>query len=253
MYSQLNNQQLLMTSPCLASRAFEYCDNEELYQLNLVRQPADWYYRTHSVEYVWNTNGYRAPEWVDVDWPNSHVVMGCSFVAGIGVTGEDTVSSQLAQQLGEPVINLGYSSAGPYVTQYNSLMLARAGIKPKSVSIVATEISRYTLFDRLDECPKHLVAGSYDNQQRSHQELYKQYLLHENNYQVHGRVAIDTAQALWQGLGVPTYVYTYQTTEHFWQRLPIVDYGRDLNPSTGHAGRLTYQRWASIMFDKIRR
>lgn len=254
LYNQATLGQPLYYYGHKGNKAFDCCDTEELYKQNLKRQPQDWYYRTNPVEYVWNANGYRAPEWRHVDWNASHLIFGCSYVAGIGVTTEHTLNHQLSQLLGEPVINLGVSAAGPTVIQFNSLRLA--DFRPKSVSIVVPEITRYTMFDA--DNPMNLVPGSLDYiKDLAYRKFYELYLAQDINSSLHGFLAIDSARALWQALGVPTYVYRFHEANPYpAELLDIIDFGRDLVPNgadwLGHPGAKTYALWAQTMFDKIR-
>ena len=41
---------------------FSGTDSEQLFKENLLTQPDDWYYRTHSIEYNLNKYGYRTVE-----------------------------------------------------------------------------------------------------------------------------------------------------------------------------------------------
>lgn len=108
-------------------------DPEELFLENLKTQPEDWYYRTAEVKYTLNTEGYRAPEFDTVDWENSVVMFGCSQCFGIGVDDADTVSSQLSELIGKPVINLGVSGASMMFAFHNSIILKNICAKPLAV------------------------------------------------------------------------------------------------------------------------
>jgi hypothetical protein len=182
--------------------------------------------------------------------------MGCSFVAGIGVASKDTVAHQLAHMLGEPVVNLGYSAAGPSIIQFNSLRLVQADIVPKSVTIIVPEITRYTVFDAHN--PRQLVPGILDFiDYPEHRKFYELYLAQELNSTLQGMMALDSARAMWASRQVPVYVYKYQQENPYpAEVLAITDYGRDLVPHRqswlAHPGPKTYAQWAGKIFDKIR-
>lgn len=266
-HNKVNSGQLLLPRGHFPNRYFDGTDTEELYKLNLQRQPTDWRYRTQAVEYEWNSNGYRTVEWSDVTWSDSHIIMGCSFVAGFGVALEDTVSSRLELLLNEPVINLGFGGGGPTVVHYNTLMLIQAGVKPRSVSIVAPGINRYTMFDKWNA--RHIVPGNmFEISEADYKDFYALYISNTINSTAHGRLALDTAQTLWTSIGVPVNMFDFNSDINEYTHLPITDFGRDLVPAeqtvwqkirkepimwTGHAGHKTYEHWAHIMFDKIRR
>ena len=108
-------------------------DTRELFEQHLRNQPADWYYRTHPVLYQYNSNNYRCPEWADIAWQDSWVMLGCSIVEGIGLALDDCIPSQLSQVIKSPVINLGVGGSGLDVTMFNSIRLLENGIRPKGV------------------------------------------------------------------------------------------------------------------------
>ena len=70
-------------------------DNSQRLEIRLRNSPKDWYYRTHEVKYILNSNKFRTKEFKDIDWENSIVLIGCSNTFGIGVTEEDTIAANL--------------------------------------------------------------------------------------------------------------------------------------------------------------
>jgi hypothetical protein len=113
---------------------FGYSDSEELFKKNLKRMPEDWVWRNKQILYTHNSQGYRAPEWKDVDWNNSVLVFGCSFVYGVGIRREETCTKNLSDLLKMPVINLGCNGSSPLFQWVNSTILrSEYNVKPKAV------------------------------------------------------------------------------------------------------------------------
>ena len=83
----------------------------------------DWYYYYKEISFEFNSNGFRAPEFDTIDWANSVVVFGDSFVSGDGNPIEDLATSLLQDMLKMPVINLGSSGTGIDLACWNSLLL----------------------------------------------------------------------------------------------------------------------------------
>lgn len=98
-----------------------------------------------------NSNGYRAPEFDTVDWANSVVIFGCSLVLGVGVEDEHTLSSQLSQLIGMPVINMGAGGTSMQFSFYNSIILNNNYPTPKAVIHAWTALERtsYYLQDQI--------------------------------------------------------------------------------------------------------
>jgi hypothetical protein len=237
-------------------------DTEHLYKINCEQRLPYWIWENRKVEYVWNSEGYRAPEWKDVDWPSTHVIMGCSHVLGVGVDEPETLSSQLSQQLQEPVVNLGYGGAGAQVVMYNTMRMQELGWKPKSVTIVIPELSRLTYFSehevlQFNSSQLELVDGG----QNDIFNMYKHWVTPPQHAELYGRMAIKGAEAIWETMGVPVilrHAMLFANQKAMAPKLnPIQDFARDLmvgptGKPFGHPGPLTLAYWARTLADELR-
>jgi hypothetical protein len=126
---------------------FSGSDNIQLFEQNLKTQPEDWYYRTHEVKYTLNSLGYRTKEFDDIDWKESIVIFGCSYVFGVGVTDKHTISYFLEQLSGRPVINMGIGGSSIQTALHNSIILNDSKYPtPKAVVHMITGLNRYQLY-----------------------------------------------------------------------------------------------------------
>tara|TARA_B100001057_G_scaffold100735_1_gene97738 strand:+ start:7613 stop:8626 length:1014 start_codon:yes stop_codon:yes gene_type:complete len=83
--------------------------------------PDYWRFHKDEVNYKFNSDGFRAPEFDKVDWKNSYVILGCSHVFGTGNPDNETIGAYISNKLNEPVINLGVGGTG-FETTYNNLL-----------------------------------------------------------------------------------------------------------------------------------
>ena len=112
-------------------------DTESLFQENSLRFPEKMQeFQGQTLTYTLNSQAFRAPEFGAVAWSEAVVIFGCSVVFGDGLTDSDCLSSQLSEQLGRPVINLGVSGAGSDVILHNSLVLQQKYPQPWRVITV---------------------------------------------------------------------------------------------------------------------
>jgi hypothetical protein len=86
----------------------------------------------HVVSIQTNTEGFRGRDWptipqksffganTDAARPALDIMVGDSHVFGYGINEEDTLSEQLSNVLGKPVLNMGVNSYGPL--EYNKLV-----------------------------------------------------------------------------------------------------------------------------------
>jgi len=96
--------------------------------------------------YKCNSDNYRTIEFDTVDWGNSVVLFGCSNVFGIGLSEEDTLSSQLSKLIDMPVINMGISATSMEFSFYNSMILSNSHPTPKAVIQIWTGLERTTYY-----------------------------------------------------------------------------------------------------------
>lgn len=232
------------------SELWEPGDTQELYERNLTLHPEDWYWRDKPFTYTWNSQGYRAPEWVDVDWASSVVFMGCSFVAGIGVSDEQTVSAQYTALTNIPSVNLGMGGAGCHVVNWNTLCLLSSNIKPRAVVIIAPDPARLTYFNGTHV---HNMLPSIQPELPQLVSMYNTWLEARPNAEYHGIMAIKGAEAMWRAQGVPVVLahrsevgaYFDINTQYILSQR--IDRARDEDaryPGSGHNGPKTYLNWA---------
>jgi hypothetical protein len=122
-------------------------DTKELFEENLKTQPQDWYYRTHPVKYTLNSLGYRTKEFEDIDWKESIVIFGCSYIFGTGVTDEHTIPYFLEQLSGRPVINMGLPGSSIQTVLHNSIILNDYEC-PKAVVIFLPDLHRFQIYEK---------------------------------------------------------------------------------------------------------
>jgi hypothetical protein len=173
-------------------REYAGTDSRELFEENLKKMPADWHYRTKKISYSLNTNGYRAPEWDTVEWENSIVMLGCSYVAGIGLAEDETIPYNLSKILNRPVINLGAGGTSIAFSAYNSLLLHNNFPKPWAVINLWTDINRLTRFER-----DHIYHdGVWNMTPGSALDVWSSKPL---NSKIHSQMMINLIRALWIG------------------------------------------------------
>ena len=220
-------------------------DSLELYQLNLTRQHSSWYYGTHAVNYTWNSNGYRCAEWSDITWSQSHVIMGCSYALGLGITDSDCVAAHL-----ENGVNLAQPAVSVYHIQYNTLRLLGQGHRPRRVDIIVPELTRSVYWGNND----WVDITIHDFESRSHeltdsvQQYYRGYVAQPPNAELCSYMTILGVQALWRSQGVDCVLWSLwiHGDQQFDHRLADpIDWARDLDAyGTAHPGRQTHRLWA---------
>lgn len=118
------------------------CDSQAKYKELLECKPEDWYYRHNKVKYTLNSEGYRTKEFNKIDWKNSIVMFGCSYVFGTGNDDNSTIPALLENKIKIPVINMGINGASIKSVAHNSLSLYHSYETPKMIIFGWTSLSR---------------------------------------------------------------------------------------------------------------
>jgi hypothetical protein len=197
-----------------------------------------------SVSYTLNSQGYRCPEWADIDWSNSHLLLGCSVVQGIGLADSDTLDKELIKLLSEPVVNLGVGAGSLPFILANTYKLIDAGIRPKSVILVEPEPSRIPLFykNKIEHVGSWVLRRESDDHYNWYQTWVK-----DNNAEVHGLLASRSIRLAWKDVEVP-FMKTLQPSCPGWDKdLPgYIDFANDGQ----HPGPKTIKLWAKHIANK---
>jgi hypothetical protein len=127
---------------------WNYCgqDDEKTFRFNSKLSKDDWYYKNNTVNYTLNSFGYRTKNFNEIDWANSIVIFGCSYVQGVGVDDFHTLSYFLEKEMNLPVINMGVGGSSNEFHTYNSNILLTQYPKPKAVIFALTAMQRYPIY-----------------------------------------------------------------------------------------------------------
>jgi hypothetical protein len=237
-------------------------DQELLFEKNLKTTAIDWTYRSKKVYYNLNSQGYRCPEWNQIDWVNSILLIGCSYTFGVGLAEEDTLSVRLSAITGRPVINLGIGSSSNHLILYNSFKLIDSDIRPSHVVALFSDVSRVTHFKEKDPVT-HFGSWIYPTHNHhnpdskltmpkfSEYELnFYSHWIYDNNSDVHGAMAARSVESLWKSHGVKFLgcsAYNGQLSDRYYKLPKAVDKARDLM----HPGKATMHEWAKLIGERI--
>jgi len=139
--------------------------------------PASWRYHQDTIEYRFNSHGYRMPEFEDINWSNYIIVLGCSHTMGVGLALEDLWHSQVGQLDNTSVVNLAQAGTGIQCLVNNlSVFLRHAPQQPKQIIVQWPSRYRMRVWDRMNQ--RHDLPSDGD---LSLQQLYKSWINLEYN------------------------------------------------------------------------
>jgi hypothetical protein len=234
----------------VVNERFVALDSEELYQLNLRKQPEDWLWRHTSIRYTMNSQLYRCPEFNCIDWSNSILMFGCSYVYGVGIDDTHTMASRLTEMLGIPVVNLGQGATDDLFQWANSCILAREGIQPRAVIYCWPGVHRLTELLANRETRNW---GSWS----SPPGFGTEWVVHETHGWEFLRYLSISVRSLWSCPVLEFHPYLNQP-EVFGDSIiglgfAVSDAGRDVLPAGNfHPGIETNRNWARFMAQRYR-
>ena len=142
------NNGFLGHQPNYGNINFHGSDSKELFEHNLKIQPVNWYYRTHEITYIHNSNGHRCREIKDIDLNNYILFAGCSHTEGTGLELEKTYPYILSKKMNCDYYNLGLGGTGIDVLTYNIVTwFSKIKKLPKLLIVQWQRESRITIKD----------------------------------------------------------------------------------------------------------
>ena len=111
-----------------------------------------WKYANSTpIDYQLNIEGFRADkEFDEINWAETSVIIGCSFVFGHCIENESTISEILTREYGIPCVNGGQPGAGNQMIHHNAITFMKK-YNPKNVIILWSYPARYTWMDIKDD------------------------------------------------------------------------------------------------------
>lgn len=125
------------------TKQFTGSDNEPRYLKNLQIKPTDWYYRTNSISYIYNSTGHRCHEIDQIDFDNYILFAGDSHAEGVGLELNKTFAYLTSQRLGLSYYNLGLGSTGIDYLLFNLVSWISKYPKPKFVFSYWSDPTRF--------------------------------------------------------------------------------------------------------------
>ena len=224
----------------------DFLDSEESFQENLKTQPKNWYYKNNTVLYSVNSQGYRCNDFKYLDWSNSIIVLGCSYIFGTSVTDHDTLPFRLQELSGIDVINLGVTGGSQHTNLYNLVTLKMNGITPKAIVNAWPSSNRISNFYH-DMTIFH--SGPWNNWGFSDRFDYTENLSKFQTHKVNLNFSMKIVEMLFPDIPV---FHTSMNKPDIDDRilyLPKIDFGRDLI----HPGRKSHKANANTIYNLIKK
>jgi hypothetical protein len=235
---------------------FTGTDTDVLFNENLKTMPQDWHYRTKEVFYQLNSSGYRTKEWKDIDWKNSIVIFGCSYVFGVGLAEDETIAYHLEKLTGKNVINMGYGGGSNDLSFINCTNMINNFDYPIATIFSWTSMDRFMYFihknifhpigawtaqkkDVFNKFQNNIVLNLYENMTKNLNHIY---MINYNYKLILQAMLKDKTQMI-------DFSYLNESANIFkCDFIPMFCNARDLR----HPGNLDAINTAKYIYDKLK-
>ena len=120
-------------------------DMVEEYDINVLTQPQDWYYKNKIIKYNYNQFGHRCKNLSDVNLHNYILFTGCSHTECVGLELEKSYPYVTSGLIGCDYYNLGLGSSGIDVLLFNLIAwFSTVNQLPRAVVIQWPDKSRFS-------------------------------------------------------------------------------------------------------------
>lgn len=198
-----------------------------------------------------NSLGYRTVEFDTIDWKESVVLFGCSNAFGIGLAYEDTISSQLENLLGRPVVNLGIPAGSLQLCFQNQLSLYELCPSPFAVVNLWTSTYRNVLWADKEKLPIHIGPWVVNSEvvPVEHRDAFRRYwdaIMQDKNRIINALNIKRTANIMWKDTKHVELTFFPDTAELF--RVPFMYY-HDTASDGQHPGPKAARKTAEMIRD----
>lgn len=147
----------------LRNQSFNYIetDSEERQRLNVKSHPDRQDYWLRTIEYRFNSQGFRGPEWTS---PGGCMALGCSYTLGIGVREEETFADIVSKRLGLECYNLG-QGGGSLDTVFYLASTYLPVLKPRLIIVCKPNNLRFDLIKnsgRILQLTPYTITNNHD-------------------------------------------------------------------------------------------
>lgn len=189
-------------------------DDEWTFEKNRRKKGKGWLWANSSIEYKFNSLGYRSKEIDEVD-DNFILGFGCSYTEGVGIHEKDIWLTKISKKLNMDYINLAKQGTGCDVQAYNAMLWKNSNLrKPKMV------ICQWPQEYRL-QFPQEMTTdetGDWINlKDESHQKTdngkwwERSYIQNPGFMRINMMHWFNSFNTVWESLGVPVVNFTWET------------------------------------------
>jgi hypothetical protein len=186
---------------------FYSTDDEESYIKNNKSKGRSWNYYNSSIEYKFNSLGYRTKEISNLA-KNFLLTFGCSYSEGVGLHQNEIWTNYLAKDLNLDLYNHAKQATGVDIQFYNA-MLWKINNFPIPKLVVVQWPNKYRKSFGLQKTD-HIFLTDYEDSSGIDEKWWKKrYIQDTGELEINLFFWIESFNNLWKMLGVPVLNFTW--------------------------------------------
>jgi hypothetical protein len=217
-------------------------DTKTLFHQNNLLQPNDWHYRSQTITYNFNKQGFRSYlDYDNIDWANTVVLLGCSNIMGVGLSFNETLDYHIQSQTGYNVVNLGVAGSSIDVSIYNSAVVKNITKHVKAVIVGWPSAERFLTFTEDTRQPIHNTPANLTSNDLTYFDKFL------SGQSMHTRYKNLLFKELYSNF---CKIYEFTFSEHTNDILGcdfyrVEDFARDIQNNISHPGKHTISKVSS--------
>jgi len=202
-----NDCKLIYEENCNQTINFYSTDSQEYFKKNNTKMGKSWEYYNSTIEYKFNSLGYRTKEIKDLN-KDFLLTFGCSYTEGVGLHQKDLWSENIAKHLTLDLYNHAKHGTGMDIQCYNAMFWNMRNLpKPKLVIVQWPHKSRKSFGFREDN-HTDLIDMSESNT-KDGKWWKKRYIQDTGEMEINIMLWYESFNNIWKQIGVPVLNFTW--------------------------------------------
>lgn len=187
---------------------FYSTDSESIYEKNKLIHGKNWYYRNSTIEYKFNSLGYRTKEIHELQ--NDFVLtFGCSYTEGVGLPTHELWPTKLANLRGTDLYNAAKQATGIDFQHHNALRWSNATVPDPKLVIVQWPYKTRKRFGFIQEDGTIGLGDETGSKSIDGKWWERRYVIDQGELQLNILTWIEGFNNIWKLKGVPVLNFTW--------------------------------------------
>jgi hypothetical protein len=238
-----NNCKLIYEETRNQTINFYSTDDEETFYKNNKKLGKEWKYHNSTIEYKFNSSGYRTKEITDLN-KDFLLTFGCSYTEGVGLHQNELWCEDIAKHINLDLYNHAKQATGIDIQYYNAMLWNMNQMPKPKLVIVQWPYKTRKSFGRRENSHSIYISDLSGTSTADGKWWGKRYIQDTGEMELNVLFWIESFNNVWKLAGVPVLNFTWDhdLSEHLtrskYQMYYIKNKNRDKARDLSHDGNL---------------